>query len=202
MTPTPPQAACQQLLQRADHVRTEITRTITVTALMMLARSQEDDVAKELRRLSLSKPPGVHRNRPSLGGDYPVVPAKSGVLIENQFKRKQRVFLGFGDEGYSVEPWIILGIGKATNYPHLRVVAHKSGEQCWWWRRHSSHKNPLDRHPLATYKRPRKACRACVWDKNTMQMVCGLGTLLRTRAPCLCGRRPNEQLIANETQPT
>jgi len=132
MTPTPPQAACQQLLQRADHVRTEMTRTITVTALMMLARSQEDDVAKELRRLSLSKPPSVHRNRTSLGGDYPVVPAKSGVLIENQFKRKQRVFLGFGDEGYSVEPWVVLGIGKATNYPHLRVVAHKSGEQRWW----------------------------------------------------------------------
>lgn len=59
MTPTPPHAACQQLLQRAGHVRTEMTRTITVTvtALMMLARSQEDDVAKELRRLSLSKPP-------------------------------------------------------------------------------------------------------------------------------------------------
>lgn len=166
MTPTPPQAACQKLLQRADQVRTEMTRTITATALMMLARSQEDDVAKELRRLSLSKPPSVHRNRPSLGGDYPVVPAKSCVLIENQFKRKQRVFLGFGDEGYSVEPWIILGIGKATNYPHLRVGAHKSGEQRWWWRRHSSHKNPLDRHPLATYKRPRKACRACVWDKK------------------------------------
>lgn len=92
MTSTPTQAACQQLLQRADHVRTEMTRTITVTALMMQARSQEDDVAKELRRLSLSKSPSVHRNRPSLGETIPWSRQKAAYSSKTSSKENSESF--------------------------------------------------------------------------------------------------------------